>query len=88
MNRKVSPLEEQQDVADLIDRFVGGAIGKYEWDDFTSLRGRSPGMEALRVEIVAICDKYPATASNQWCSAEGLQQLQAVGRRLRDGAAA
>jgi hypothetical protein len=72
-------------IADLIDRFLIGDVGPYEWDDFCSLRGRTPQSEALRTEIAGIGDDF--SHPTHWCSEEGIARLRDIAKRLRSEAA-
>ena len=83
MGRKLSTQDEALAIADLIDRFVNGDVGPYEWDDFCSYRGLTPAMEALRVEIATVEGEYPPTHSREWCSEAGIQRLREIAERIR-----
>lgn len=70
-------------IADLIERFIDGTIGRWEWDDFTSIRGKEPELEKLRQEIVLIADRFPRTTAREWCSEAGVVELRNIAARLR-----
>ena len=82
---RASPHDELLAIADLIDRFIDGDVGPYEWDDYCSLRGRTPDLEILRYEIARIADDYPHSA--HWCSDDGVVCLRAIAQRIRTEAA-
>jgi len=88
MYGKTSSQDEALVVADLIDRFLDGDVGPYEWDDFCSYRQLTSEMELLRVESAKIETEFPATTSDQWCSAEGIERLRGIALRLRNETAA
>jgi hypothetical protein len=69
------------DVADLIERFVAGHVGKWEWDDFISVTWEDPDVEAARIRCAAIQDEFPARAG--YCSPEGIRELLGLALRLR-----
>lgn len=71
-------------IADLIERFVDGSIGPWEWDDFISLRGRTMEIEKVRQRVAAVRDDYPPEKSSHWCSAEGVLRLRQIAKELRD----
>lgn len=83
MRAKPATREELLAAADLIERFVSGAVGPWEWDDFTSLRHRNPAVEALRREVTAVVDVFPRTRPTEWCSAEGVQRFIEIATRVR-----
>lgn len=71
------------EVADLIDRFIDGAIGDWEWDDFTTPVSKVPEIEALRREVISIPDTFPPRDESEWCSAAGIVRLQEISMRLK-----
>jgi hypothetical protein len=83
MRAKPTAREELLATADLIERFVSGASGPREWDDFTSLRHRNPSVEALSREVNAVVDAFPRTRPTEWCSEEGRQRLLEIATRVR-----
>lgn len=68
---------------DLIERFVGGAVQPWEWDDFTSTRSRHSSVEALRAEAGSVCDDFPRAGAEEWCSEAGRQRLLEIAARVR-----
>lgn len=85
MGLAASSRDELLAVADLIDRFLDGDVGPYEWDDFMSLNARTPELEALQAEIGSVGDQFPH--ATHWCSDEGLARLRAIAHRVRTEAA-
>jgi hypothetical protein len=72
------------EVADLIDRFLDGRVAHpYEWDDFLSVRDRTPEVERLRREIIDVGNAHPAGSRNEWCDPEGMRGLREIAERLR-----
>ena len=61
----------KQEVADLIKRFVNGTIGKWEWDDFMSVKASDPEVERIRVVCSTLPDKYPTADGKGYCNQEG-----------------
>ena len=41
------------EVANIIEKFLDGTGGDWEWDDFTSLRIKDPALEAIRIKCAA-----------------------------------
>jgi hypothetical protein len=50
--------DEDKQIADLIERFVDGSIGPWEWDDFISFREPTPKWEMLQREIASVAESY------------------------------
>lgn len=72
------------EVADLIDRFLDGPVTHpYEWDDFLSLRDRTPEVEQVRREIIEVGNAHPAATRNEWCAQEGVRVLREIAAGLR-----
>lgn len=69
--------------ADLIERFVAGRAGDWEWDDFLSVRQDDPLVEAARSECASIQDRYPADETTQYCNDSGSEALRELAGALR-----
>lgn len=69
------------EIADIIETFVDGTIGKYGWDDFTSCPIQNPEQEKIRWECLLIHDNYPSQGA--YCSQEGLKRLLEIANSLR-----
>ena len=69
------------EVADLIDRFLRGEVGPYEWDDFISIRSRDPRIERVRRECLEIPDRYPTESG--YCNDAGVARLRELASSLR-----
>jgi hypothetical protein len=65
-----------------ITKFLNGAGGAYDWDDFTSIRIQDPTLDAIRIECAELRDKYPP-GPRQYCSDEGLKRLEEILDELR-----
>lgn len=79
----VQPMSKA-DVAELIDKFLAGdpSLRAWEWDDFISIRNGNPEIEKIRLEVLCIEQKHPGKLG-EWCSTEGIIQLQLIANRLR-----
>ncbi len=73
----------REEVADLIDRFLDGTCGPYDWDDFTSVRLGDPELEVARQACVEVNWKYPSGRSTGYRSAEGRAELRSIAAELR-----
>jgi hypothetical protein len=70
------------EVANLIKSFVDGSCGKWDWDDFTSIRQTDPKIEQVRLHILTIPDKYPSNNPKHWSNEDGVRVLQEIAESL------
>jgi hypothetical protein len=77
-----SKVTNRLEVAALIRRFLDGSAGKWEWDDFISVRQRDEHIEAIRQAILEIETNFPRDTPNKWCSDAGMLKLQALASAL------
>jgi hypothetical protein len=47
------------EVADIIEAFLKGTDGRWDWDDFCSSRITDPALDAIRVRCVDLHDEDP-----------------------------
>ena len=73
------------DVAQLIASFLDGSAGKWDWDDFISVRQRDPTLEAIRLECAALPDLFPPDKEGRYCGAAGLTRLAVIASALKAG---
>ena len=72
------------EMAEVIERFVGGESDPWEWDDLISIVVKNDSeAEALRLEAAATADGYPSDESTHWCSPAGLARLLEIAGKLR-----
>ncbi|MGB2714952.1 MAG: hypothetical protein WBC51_12280 [Vicinamibacterales bacterium] len=69
--------------AELIEAFLDGSGGRWDWDDFTSTRAVDPRVEGARRRCLEISERYPPTLANEWCSTAGRPMLRTVATELR-----
>ena len=67
------------EVADLIERFLDGGGGKWDWDDFLSIPIADPELDEVRQR----CDATRDEAYRQWCGPAGLAELRRIVAELR-----
>jgi hypothetical protein len=72
----------KDEVAKLIENFVNGSGGPWDWDDFISVRVADEELEAIRIECVRTQSEYPG-GPNQWCNEQGLEVLRSLAEQLR-----
>ena len=68
------------EVADIIERFLEGNGGQWDWDDFLSIPIADPQLDGVRQRCDATRDEaYP----NQWCGPAGFAELRRIVAALR-----
>jgi hypothetical protein len=67
------------EVADIIERFLNGGGGTWEWDDFISLRIEDPELDAIR----ARCNETYEDGHRGWCGPNGIAELTRIMQSLR-----
>ena len=70
-----------REVADIIERFLNGTGGRWDWDDFCSLRIDDSALDAVRIRCVDVHDEDPDPY--QYCGPAGLETLSALVSSLR-----
>ena len=68
--------------AELITRFVKGEAEDWEWSAFEAVDAELPEVEALRQEVLAVAQQYPARNGNEWCAPDGMSALRAIANRI------
>jgi hypothetical protein len=73
----------EDQAADLIERFLTGRVGRYEWDDFISIRQKDPKLAAITLQIMEIERRFRRQKATEWCTPDGLTALAELARTLR-----
>ena len=68
------------DVADIIEQFLNGTGGDWDWDDFTSLRIEDPALDAIRVRCAELYDG--AARPGHYCRPEGFAEMRQMVEKL------
>jgi hypothetical protein len=71
------------EVANLVESFVNGTCGPWEWDDFVSMKHEDPGIEAISLHCGRIPEQFPSSQENHYCSEEGVAALKQIALLLR-----
>ncbi|HJX26217.1 MAG TPA: hypothetical protein VJ252_08685 [Chthoniobacterales bacterium] len=75
----------REEVAKIIEDFVSGTGGKWDWDDFTAMRLDDPELDAVRHQCFSVRDEFSSTNPHQYCSDAGMQVLRDLATSLRAG---
>lgn len=78
-----SGLQSYEEAASVIEAFVDGRSGMWDWDDFTSPQKKDPFLESIRLRCLAVYNNYPAKNARRYCSGEGLDVLRTLAREVR-----
>jgi len=71
-------------IADIIDNFLNGTSGPYEWQDFVTYPFKTPELERIRKECSDIKAKYPPDNTKDWCNELGKNALCMISERIKD----
>ncbi len=75
----------RKEVAKTIEDFVNGTGGKWDWDDFVSIRLQDSELDAIRQKCVSVRDEFPPSDTRDYCSEAGMQVLRDLLATLRAG---
>jgi hypothetical protein len=76
----------KEEVARIIESFLDGTCGDWDWDDLCSIKIEDPELDHLRVLCSSACFTYPPTEKGHYCSPEGREYLRHLARSLRQSA--
>jgi hypothetical protein len=68
-------------VADVIEQFLDGTGGEWDWDDFCSVRIADPELDAIRIRCISFHDEHPSPKG--YCSPEGYEVMRGLVKALR-----
>ena len=72
----------RDEVAAIIEDFVSGAGGAWDWDDFTSIPIKDSALDAVRIKCDLMHSLYPGTKT-EWCNEYGRAVLRELAANLR-----
>jgi hypothetical protein len=70
-----------QEVAKLIEGFLDGTIGRWDWDDCCSFRIEDPALDAVRMQCVDLHEEHGHPG--QYCGPAGIEILRQLVASLR-----
>jgi hypothetical protein len=71
----------RQEVAEIIEKFLDGTGGRWDWDDFCSVPIDDSALDVVRLRCVNIRDENPDPY--QYCGPAGLETLRGLVTSLR-----
>lgn len=71
------------EVANIIEAFVEGTRGRWDWDDFCSLKIENPELDAIRLKCCQLSDTHPPVVKGHYWNGEGIDILREMVRNLR-----
>jgi hypothetical protein len=74
-----------EEIATIIESFLDGNCGKWDWDDLCSLTISDANLDHVRVLCSSACFNFPPTEKGHFCSSEGRAYLREIARTLREG---
>jgi hypothetical protein len=76
-------LKTEDEVATLIEDFVNGTGGDWDWGSFISTRFESEIINGAQNECLKVAQEFPPTGRIGWCNEQGLERLRAIASELR-----
>lgn len=73
----------KSEVADYIEQFLNGTGGKWDWDDFTSVRIADDYLETVRIQCRELWLAYPPLEKGHYCSEAGFEIMRGLVATLR-----
>ena len=62
----------KQEVGDIIEHFIDGTGGNWDWDDFCSHRIVDPDLDLIRVKCSGLSSTHPPTSKGHFCNENGI----------------
>jgi hypothetical protein len=72
------------EVADIIERFVNGTAGPWEWDDYTTgTKFDDPFLRSIQDRCRALWIEFPPIEKGHYTNADGIAVLSELVKELR-----
>jgi len=81
--KKIPRMTDYEKSAEIIETFLEGRSGKWDWDDFTSIKKKDAYLESVRLRCISIHDDFPPKERSHYCSPEGMIVLRTLAREVR-----
>ncbi|MDG1708072.1 MAG: hypothetical protein P8H03_04885 [Emcibacteraceae bacterium] len=73
-----------QEVMEIIENFILGKGGDYDWDYFVGTPLNDPFLDGIRKECLNIDIDYPSSIPTMYCSLEGVDHLYFLIKKIND----
>jgi len=73
----------QQEVSDIIEHFIDGTVGNWDWDDFCSHRTADPDLDLIRVKCSGLGSTHRPTVKGHFCNENGIRLMRETVQSLR-----
>lgn len=73
----------KDELANLIEAFLTGQSGNWDWDDFVSVRQPDPETEEIRRRCANLPLEFPPRHEGEYCNEEGMAILKGYISTLR-----
>ncbi len=71
------------EVADVIESFLDGSCGRWDWDDFLHTKLNDSELERIQIRCANLPQEFPPTEQGHYCDAEGFLVLRKMVGDLR-----
>lgn len=71
------------EVAGIIEKFLDGTGGEWDWDDFCSLSITDPYLDSVRIQCSELSLTCPPTEKGHYCSQAGFEIMRQLAAKLR-----
>jgi hypothetical protein len=71
------------EVAEILERFVDGTGGRWDWDNYCATRFRNSYLQDMQDRLCALTDEFPPANGIGYCSPEGNAVILAYATELR-----
>jgi hypothetical protein len=80
----VKPIgRSRAEVADTIERFVGGICRRWDWDDFCAAPMIDPQLDLIRLRCAGLAQEFPSIHKGHYCNEAGIDVMRQMVRELR-----
>jgi hypothetical protein len=73
----------KSEVASIIEQFLDGTCGEWDWDDFCSFSIADPYLDSVRIRCAELDVAYPPTEKGHYCSRAGFEVMRELVAELR-----
>jgi len=73
----------KSEVASIIEQFLDGTGGKWDWDDFCSLSIADHYLDSVRIRCAELDLAYPPTEKGHYCGRTGFEVMRELVAELR-----